>query len=96
MKIIAKPARTGKTHELIKLSAETGDYIVCKSLHEANGIQCIAMDLGLKIPLPITYREFIAGDYSPNIKGLLIDNVDRIVQYMARPTATINAITLSD
>lgn len=29
----------GKTTQLIKKSAKSGDYIVCHSLDEANGIQ---------------------------------------------------------
>lgn len=94
MKIITKKKFGGKTHELIVMSAISGDYIVCKSIHDASEIQSRAIDMGLHIPLPITYDEFIEKQYSGrNIKGFLIDNVDVLLDYISK--IPISAITLT-
>lgn len=85
----------GKTEQLIRMSDETGHYIVCASMHEADAIHQRARVMGLKIPLPITYREFVRGEYSAKgIKGFLIDDVERLVISMT--TVYISAITLTD
>jgi hypothetical protein len=84
----------GKTTELIKKSAETGNYIVCHSLDEANRIQSKAQDMGLKIPLPITYDEFLKKRYyGKGIGGFLIDNADMFLQSLSN--VPINSITVS-
>ena len=83
----------GKSTQLIKKSAKTGDYIVCYSLVEANRLQHKAIDMGLKIPLPISYREFVERKYnSKGIKGFLIDNIEGLLEYMSN--VPVNAITL--
>lgn len=75
----------GKTTELIKLSSETGAYIVCYNLHEAHEIEMMAHKMDLTIHLPITYDEFLkAKYYSAGIKGFLIDNVDRLLQFISK------------
>jgi len=39
----------------------------------------------LNIPLPITYEEFVRKRYNPGgIRALMIDNVDRLLEYIAR------------
>jgi hypothetical protein len=84
----------GKTAELIKKSAESGHYIVCSSIDEASRISAQARSMGLDIPLPISYREFIAREYSStNIKGFLIDNADLLIQVISRVPVT--AITMT-
>ncbi len=83
----------GKTTQLIKNSAKTGDYIVCHGLDEANRIQKEAKQMGLDIPLPITYREFIEKRYSGrNISGFLIDNIEMFIQSLS--DVQVNAITM--
>lgn len=83
-----------KTSELIYISWMTGDYIVCKDMKECNEVQLFAMKLGYNIPLPITYDEFINGEYhAKGIKGLLIDNVERLLNYISK--VPINAISLN-
>jgi hypothetical protein len=84
----------GKTTQLIKKSAETKNYIVCRNSDEAREIQCKAMKLGLDIPFPITYTEFIEKKYcGKNINGFLIDNVDILLEFISN--VPVNAITLS-
>lgn len=94
MKTHIIPRGKGKTTKLIKKSAETGDYIVCHSLDEANRIQAEAQEMGLQIPLPITYNEFLKKlYYGKVISGFLIDNADVFLQSLSN--VPINSITVS-
>jgi hypothetical protein len=91
-KIIMKRG-CGKTTQLIKKSAKSGNYIVCHAFDEANRIQYEAKQMGLDIPLPITYAEFIEKRYSSrNISGFLIDNLEMFLQYLSK--VPINAVTM--
>lgn len=84
----------GKTTQLIKKSAETRNYIVCRDFKEACRIHQDAIKMGLNIPLPITYTEFIEKKYcGKNINGFLIDNVDILLEYISN--VPVNSITLS-
>lgn len=83
----------GKTVNLIKMSAQTGDYIICHNIHEANRIQKVARDLGYDIPLPITYHEFLNGNYGKRISGFLIDNIEMFLQGLS--DVPIKAISLN-
>ena len=83
----------GKTTQLIKKSARSGDYIICHGVDEAHRIKSEAKEMGLDIPLPITYTEFIKKQYSGrNISGFLIDNLEMFLQAISN--APINAITM--
>lgn len=83
----------GKTTQLIKKSAKTSNYIVCQNQLEASRIQDEAQKLGLDIPFPITYREFIRHEYrGQNINGFLIDNLEYLLQYLS--VVPINAVTM--
>jgi hypothetical protein len=94
MKTHIIPRGKGKTTELIKKSAESGDYIVCHQLAEVNRIQMEARRMGLRIPLPITYDEFLKKRYhSKGISGFLIDNADMFLQSLS--DVPINNITVS-
>lgn len=95
MKVICRGKATGKSTELIQMCAENGGYIVCESLHRADKIAKYARMLGLNIPLPITFREFITHQYSPQgIKNFYFDNIDRILQGMT--SVEIKAISLTE
>lgn len=95
MKVIYKERGKGKTEELIKQSAKNGGYIVCQSMTLAEGILYRARKLGLKIPTPITYREFLDGRYcGRGIKSFLIDDADMLLQYMTN--VKIEAITMTE
>jgi hypothetical protein len=94
MKKIIGNRNTGKTTELIKMSAEKGFYIVCKNQSEASNIAIKALDLDLQIPFPITYEEFINKDYYPRgIRGFLIDNVEMLLLRLTN--VNIEAITMN-
>lgn len=94
MKISLKPRQSGKTAELIKKSAETGAYIVCRSLHQANRLQMRAKSMGLEIPLPISYDCFIHKRYAGENMSLLIDDADMLLIYMS--LSKIDEITMSE
>lgn len=97
MKLISKPRRGGKTTELIKLSAETGAYIVCHSKQEAHRVQAVATRQGVNIPFPLSYGEFVNRDYcGRGVSGLLIDNVEALLEYMALSPVVAATITEDD
>ena len=82
----------GKTSRLIRMSWETGEYIMCKNPHE---VASRAEDMNMNIPFPLSYDEFINREYfGKGIKGFLIDDVDRFVQYMAREVP-VKAVSMS-
>lgn len=84
----------GKTYQLIKKSALTGDYIVCHEQNEAIRIQKRAIAMGVTIPFPVTYKEFNKQQYcGNNISGFLIDNVEMFLQSLTN--VKINAISLN-
>ena len=86
MRVIYKKRASGKTTELIKLSVDAKDsyYIVCRSHKEARRICEQAKEMGLHIPFPLTYAEFLGKKYyTRGIKGFLIDDVDALLSYMS-------------
>ncbi|MFW5847491.1 MAG: hypothetical protein ACOCVF_01040 [bacterium] len=94
MKKIIMEKGCGKTHQLILKSASTGHYIVCFDSNEASRIQSKAMDMGVQIPFPLTFSEFLNKEYyARNIKGFLIDNVEMLIQELT--SVPIRAITLT-
>jgi len=85
IKLIIRPMRGGKTTELIKRCAERGGYIVCRSLEEAGRIFGQAKQMGLKIPFPISYDEFVNRKYyGKGVKKFHIDNIDMLVIYISQ------------
>lgn len=81
MKVIIGERATGKTTELIKEAADTGYYIVCNSPRDCYRIQDQAKQMGLNIPFPITHQEFVDQRfYGKGVKGVLIDDVERLLQ----------------
>ena len=94
MKTLLVPRNMGKTTTLIKMSAATGDYIVSKNFATADKIHKEAREMGLRIPLPITYNCFLERDYSSRISGFLFDDVDIFLQSISY--VPINVITVSN
>ncbi len=94
MRIDIRPRQTGKTTDLIKECHETGGYIVCSNLREADRVFREAKRLGKPINLPITFNDFIYRTYSDmGIEKLYIDNVDMLLQHMTK--VPIEKITIS-
>lgn len=81
MKIISKPRQSGKSSELIKLSAETGSRIVCANHNLAKSIMLLADQLNLKIKRPISYNDNLSVLAE---REILIDDYDLIITNILR------------
>lgn len=76
-KIIKLGRGKGKTTEAIKLASKGFHYIVCCDSRQAHSVHGQAREMGLDIPLPITFDTFSRGDFhAPGIKGFIIDDID--------------------
>lgn len=73
---------SGKTTKLIELSANTGAYIVCFNMEEADRVYMQAKKMGLKIPFPIIFDEIDRGDARNSHSDVkyLLDNADLFLQ----------------
>lgn len=95
MDIIMDYRQTGKTTELIKMSAEKNEYILVANRQRASEVQRMAQNMGLNILYPITLHEYLdtrmRGSF---IKNILIDDADLILQEIFN-TVTIDCITMS-
>ena len=89
MKIIYKKRASGKTTEIVKLSAKTQIPIICASYATVIRAKEIAQDLGLVIPEPIAIK-----DYKPHsIDKILVDDAEDVLKKLL---GNIEAITISD
>ncbi len=94
MKVIVRDRGMGKTTELIRMSHESGCYIVCGTRDDVVRTFHQAQEMGLDIHFPLTYEEFLKRQYhTGSIKGLLIDDVDRLIQHIA--VVHVNAISVT-
>jgi hypothetical protein len=87
MKVIAGDRGTGKTVALIRESAKTGAYIVVAHQRLASWTAEKAREMGLKIPFPITFDEFLDGrsTYGRGMEyHVLIDDVNLLLLRLAR------------
>jgi len=83
--VVTAPRQTGKTTQAIKKAAESFGYIVCHSSDECQRIANEAQRLKLIIPFPITFDEFLKGQfYSKGIKCFIIDEVDLLLSRFAK------------
>jgi hypothetical protein len=98
MNVILRHRKSGRTQSLIELCAEAEgrgevSYIVCSSHVEAHRIAETAKEFNLNIGFPITYHEFLKGEYfGRNIKNFFIDNADHLLQSIT--TVPIKAVTM--
>lgn len=85
MEVICMGRRAGKTLELIKRASENNTYIVVSNMDEARNLFNMAVELGYKIPYPVTVDELKRGEilgqgrrFYPN--KVMVDNADAIIQ----------------
>lgn len=96
MKVIYKPRQSGKTMDLIRMSANTDKVIVCSNQTNRENIQNKAEILGLNIPEPITYSQFVQGEYrSKKISKFLIDDAEYLLEILGGVIG-VEAITLTN
>lgn len=80
-----RPRAGGKTTEMIKIASRyPGVYIVVSCHREAYRVAEEARRMELNIPFPLSYSEFIKGEFARTLTGVVIDNVDQLLQYMCR------------
>lgn len=81
MEVIQRKRGNGKTTELIRISYQTMNTIVCVNETEVRSVLNIAKNMGLKIPPPITFSKFLSnGKRGGRYNGFLIDNVDILLE----------------
>ena len=73
---------SGRTTELIKLSAENNIYIVCLNRSRALNIAAMAREMGLTIPFPITVAELPIKRNSSWINEVYVDDADQVLESM--------------
>lgn len=71
--------RSGRTSELIKLSAETGYPIVTLNREFCRSIELRAEQMGIDIPAPISFCNFKNFGIGRRIDHILIDDVDLVI-----------------
>jgi len=87
----------GKTIKCIRLAAEHDSQIVCAFYDEAKRVSTVASKLGLDIRSPITYGEFIHGEFRDfDVSSFVIDNVDGLIAYMARGSKVVGMSIYSE
>lgn len=93
---IFRPRQSGKSTELIKISAETGHYIVTANRIRAKVLFEQAQKLGYNIPNPFTVEDYLrSGKLKGSfIKEILIDDADAVLQTIFN-TVCIEAITMT-
>lgn len=78
MYILVGNRRSGKTSELIRLSHDKWQYIVCKDGQRVDNIVRLADKMNLDIPYPITIRELPLR--SKYIKSVLVDDLEDVLK----------------
>ncbi len=93
---IFKPRQSGKSTDLIKISAVTGYYIVTANRERAKALFELAQKLGYNIPNPFTVEEYLrSGKLKGSfIKKILIDDADAVLQAVF-DTVCIKVITMT-
>lgn len=95
MDVICKRRGEGKTTELVKRSAETGEIILVPTRCHVSEILYVAQKHKLNIPEPITVSEYERGILrGTRYPGILIDDAD-IVLRQVFSDAPVTAITIT-
>lgn len=84
-KIILGERQTGKSTYLIKKCSEDNgsSVIVCPNKIFCDSIMNIAKRQKYNIPTPITFRDFIGGEYNPDITKFYFDEIQISIQNLA-------------
>lgn len=93
---IFRPRQSGKSTDLIKMSAVTGWYIVTANRVRAKILFDLAQKYGFDIPNPFTVEDYLrSGKLKGSfIKNILIDDADAVLQAVF-DTVRIEAITMT-
>ena len=96
MNLIMRKQGEDKTDECIRLAAKFSAYMVCTDHKEAWRVLQRARELGLDMPFPLSFAEFLAGQHGSGARGFVIDNADVLLQRLANgvPLLGISATSL--
>lgn len=77
--------QSGRTTAMIREAAEAFAYIVVPDHRQARFVADLAREMGVDIPFPLTWNEFVSGQYNrAGVRGFVIDNLDQCLQGMTR------------
>jgi hypothetical protein len=95
MKIIVKPRGAGKTHKLIKMCAkDLYSLIVCVDKRAVDATFSQAKEMGVTIPMPLTFEEFRNRNYyGVSVNNFYFDNLDLLIQSLT--SIPVAAVTLT-
>lgn len=97
MDVICRPRRSGKTTDLIKACAEQGGCIVCHDRDECYRVAEVAKKLGVSIPFPISFSEFLNNRYHlAGVKGFHIDSVEKLLRRISAVPVWTAVITVGE
>jgi len=96
MKVILGMPGQGKTLSLVKISSETGYYIVTFGQDRAGQIFHRARMSGYNIPFPLTYDDVFRGRYGPGVRGILLDDFDLFMRKLLRCPIKAMTVDISD
>jgi hypothetical protein len=96
MKVILGMPGQGKTLSLVKISSETGYYIVTFGKDRAGQIFHSARMSGYNIPFPLTYEEIFSGQYGSGVRGMLFDDLDLFMGKLLRCPIKAMTVDISD
>lgn len=94
MKIIIRPPQCNKTEDMICLAAQHYSYIVVPSAAAVDRLwgRIAELDLTTSMPHPITWDQFLRGDYHPGY-SFVIDDLDLCLLSMT--VVEIKAVALT-
>ena len=92
--LIVADRQTGKTRHLItKCSQDEYSLIVCPTRMMCNYVFKEARNMGLEIPMPITFSDFVAGKFYPkNVNNFYFDELQISLEVMANGVPIDTAI----
>lgn len=92
MEVIVRPRRAGKTTECVKQSAELWARIITFSRTEADRLNEMAERSNLKIPVVMSFAEYMRDVRGTDRLPIIIDNLDMILEnYLSAKIYTITA-----
>lgn len=95
MKVIVGKRGSGKTEAAIRLAGEHSAYMVVANPMRRVYVDQRAKEMGVDIPPPVTYEEFLYGQWSGSpIRAFVVDDIDDLVQSIAK-TVPVLAITVT-
>lgn len=97
MKVQNRPRGTGKTSRMVYLSEYTEKNIVVATKQQANHVETLAKQLGLKIPKVLTVQEFLDRSNNCSCEIIIDEALDVLKAFVTavRPAVRVSDATLT-